>query len=108
MSDIGPDVELIVTGWGTVEGTPQTHKKFELLIIRILMFELFLGGNRSNALLKTNLTGVTLEWCNSSLLGYEANNRRLRNGVNLGQICAFDPQGRHDACQVCIIFCLFV
>lgn len=59
-----------------------------------------LGAERSNALLKTNLTGVTLESCNASLLGYNANDRSLRNGVNLGQICAYDPQARQDSCEV--------
>ncbi|KAJ6638661.1 Serine protease persephone [Pseudolycoriella hygida] len=78
MSDIGADVQLIVTGWG------RTSVEF---------------GQRSNALLKTNLTGVSLASCNSSLLDYNANDRSLRNGVNLGQICANDPQGGHDSCE---------
>lgn len=78
ISDIEPNVQLIVTGWGRT-----SIEKAE----------------RSNALLKTNLTGVPLESCNASLLGYNANDRSLRNGVNLGQICAYDPDARQDSCE---------
>ncbi|XP_037030140.1 serine protease Hayan-like isoform X2 [Bradysia coprophila] len=78
ISDVEPNVQLIVTGWGRT-----SIEKAE----------------RSNALLKTNLTGVALESCNASLLGYNANDRSLRNGVNLGQICAYDPDARQDSCE---------
>lgn len=57
-------------------------------------------NQRSNLLLKTNLTAVPLDQCNSSLLEYNPNNRALRNGVILGQICAKDSTGTNDACQV--------
>lgn len=63
------------------------------------IFSFLVEQERSNGLLKTNLTGVALESCNASLLGYNANDRSLRNGVNLGQICAYDPDARQDSCE---------
>lgn len=35
--------------------------------------------------------------CNKSLIGY-AND--LFDGLNLGHVCAFDPEGNSDACSV--------
>lgn len=32
-------------------------------------------------------------------MGYNSNSRSLPHGIELGQICANDPQARNDACQ---------
>lgn len=79
IDDIDSDVQLFVTGWGSTS------------IER---------AQRSKVLLKANLTSVPLESCNASLLEYNNNDRSLRMGVVLSQMCASDPDGRRDACQV--------
>lgn len=79
--DVDETIELIVTGWGVTSLERR---------------------DRSGVLLKTNLTAVSMASCNASYAQLPRN-RRLPNVLNAGQICAFDPQQRNDACQVIVV-----
>lgn len=52
-------------------------------------------------LLKTNVTSMSSETCNVTVLEYNADKdqRSLRSGLHDTQLCAFDPDARNDACQ---------
>lgn len=69
---------LLVTGWG--DTSVERRQK-------------------SNILLKTNLTAVDLPACNRTYAELQAD-RRLPNLLNQGQLCAHDPRAINDACQV--------
>lgn len=69
---------LLVTGWGDTSVERR---------------------ERSNVLLKTNLTAVDLPICNQTY-AEQPSNRRLPNLLNQGQLCAYDPRAVNDACQV--------
>lgn len=53
--------------------------------------------SQSDALLKTNVTAVSITSCNQTLLDYnkDSNSRALRDGLRQTQLCAFDPQARN-------------
>ncbi|XP_075146083.1 venom protease [Haematobia irritans] len=53
------------------------------------------AGPSSNSLLKVRLNVLTNEDCNT----YYKPGDKLIQGVNAGQICAGDPQGKRDTCQ---------
>ncbi|XP_031632051.1 uncharacterized protein LOC116346252 [Contarinia nasturtii] len=80
LRDEPPHVKLTVTGWGSTS----TER---------LM--------RSNRLLKTELISMPLSRCNLTLINWFrlSNDASLRNGLNGGQYCAYDPAGRNDSCQ---------
>lgn len=52
-------------------------------------------------MLKTNVTSVELSSCNRTLVDWNQgpNLPSLRNGLNKGQLCAYDPAAKNDACQ---------
>lgn len=54
---------------------------------------------KSNVLLKTNVTGVELSACNLTY-AEQPRNRRWPNLLDAGMICAHDVRGINDACQV--------
>lgn len=76
---LGTDDEILVTatGWGSI--STKTWKK-------------------SNSLLKVNLTTVTFDRCRKE---YEdiPKLRSLPNGLNTGQMCAFDKTQTKDTCE---------
>lgn len=78
LADMSSEIPLTVTGWGKTE-------KFVA----------------SDKLLKANLTSMPLETCNTTLLirNRLLNTRRLANGLNLGQMCAGDPNATTDTCE---------
>lgn len=73
----------------------------------IFLLYIYTAYQTSDILLKANLTAFPLDKCNASLLGYDRNSRALPNGIQMGQICAHDPNATRDACQVYIL-CLFI
>ncbi|XP_055307788.1 serine protease persephone-like [Sitodiplosis mosellana] len=77
--DENADVKLIVTGWGYTDAN-QTSP--------------------SNVLRKAELTSMPWDECNAKLLEFnrEASEEALRDGLNRGQYCAYDPQGISDSC----------
>ncbi|XP_031640193.1 melanization protease 1-like [Contarinia nasturtii] len=79
-SDINPKANLIVTGWGMIS----TARR-----------------NRSNVLLKANMTTLPLEECNSTIFEYNQhpNGASFRNGVSESQYCARDVRMKSDSCQ---------
>ncbi|XP_031627884.1 serine protease persephone-like [Contarinia nasturtii] len=80
LTDIRPEIEMLVTGWGTTSSERTV---------------------RPSILLKTNVTSMPLQLCNTTLLNYnrDANQPSLREGLSQSQCCAFDPMARNDACQ---------
>ncbi|XP_031629043.1 serine protease persephone-like [Contarinia nasturtii] len=81
-TDIGDLGELIATGWGNTQAE---------------------RSSVSDKLLKIQLKTMPLGQCNSTMLQYNQliNSPRFRNGdgLNDGQYCAFDPEGKKDTCQ---------
>lgn len=47
---------------------------------------------------------MNLNQCNTTLYEYniekEAYDERLLQGLNQGQLCAYDPEGERDTCEV--------
>ncbi|KAJ0176715.1 hypothetical protein K1T71_007894 [Dendrolimus kikuchii] len=71
-----PKESLSITGWGQTNS--QTLQK-------------------SNVLLKTNVTAVSLSECSKT---FNKNNfRKLPRGLSQEMLCAGDPAGAHDACK---------
>lgn len=58
------------------------------------------GSLGSEFLLKTNVTMMPIEQCNTTVLNFNnvAPLASLRDGVILGQVCAYDPNAKNDAC----------
>lgn len=59
------------------------------------------GRDRSNVLLKANVTTLPLKECNSTILEYNKlpNYSSFRNGVSESQYCALDMMMENDSCQ---------
>lgn len=72
--EIPPRSPLTVTGWGKNSNTRNT---------------------RSEKLLKTDVIPVPSDKCSESY----TNMRKLPQGIVNGQICAGDPEGKHDTCR---------
>ncbi|XP_055681659.1 serine protease persephone-like isoform X2 [Lutzomyia longipalpis] len=75
--DAPEDTYLIVTGWGSTSVERR---------------------EKSGVLLKTNLTSVPLDKCNRTFTDLPPT-RHLPNGLNEGQLCAFDVARKKDACE---------
>lgn len=58
------------------------------------------GPELSNELRKTQLKTLSLDECNATLAEYNirAQQAPLRNGIMVGQYCAYDPLGKNDSC----------
>lgn len=54
------------------------------------------AGPRSSNLLKVFVKAMTNENC----VRFYKHEERLKYGIDLGQICAGDPRGKMDTCQV--------
>lgn len=64
-------------------------------------FNVVLGRNKSDILLKTDLATVPLSQCNQTFLEYNrkgSNLSALQNGISESQYCAHDPNG-NDSCD---------
>lgn len=107
LNDVSSDIDLIVTGWGTVS----TERKLHCLnsaILKILYFvenrvHFCLGIERPAQLQKVQLKPIPSSECNLTFLQYNERARlsAFSNGINEGQFCAIDPRTtgtRADSC----------
>lgn len=62
---------------------------------------MFTESEGSNELRKTQVQTMPSAQCNSTLLeiGKKTNSAALRNGIDDGQYCAYDPNEMSDSCQ---------
>lgn len=58
----------------------------------------FWGAAKSNTLLKANVSAVSLSECSNTF--NSRTYRKLPRGLTIEMLCAGDPTGAHDACQV--------
>lgn len=79
--------KLTETFWELVNKT-----RYILIILCIAIIE----ERRSNMLLKANVTVVPRDRCSENYRNW----RKLPQGVTTQQLCAGDPEGLHDTCQV--------
>lgn len=70
-------------------------------MLNVFYFVSKLGTIRPVVLLKTNVTSMSLQQCNTTLYEYnlQSNQESLRNGLSESQYCAYDPAAMNDACQ---------
>lgn len=90
----------MIAGWGSIEAE-SNFSIFELSTKPLNKCLLFPSGtNRSELLLKANVTSVPLHSCNRTLIDYNrrANQPALR-ALSQSQMCAVNLQERSDACQ---------
>lgn len=102
MLDMGIDTPLTVTGWGLTESKFKLRQMVRLQDLLMHHLHPPIEFTPSNKLLKANLTSVPLEACNGTLLTRNRvlNTRRLASGLNIGQLCAVDPEATKDTCEV--------
>ncbi|XP_055307789.1 serine protease persephone-like [Sitodiplosis mosellana] len=77
--DESADVKMIVSGWGATVTD---------------------GQSQSNALRKAQFVSMPWAECNAKLLKFNeyANDEALRDGLNQGQYCTYDPHNITDSC----------
>ncbi|XP_031631948.1 serine protease persephone-like isoform X2 [Contarinia nasturtii] len=80
IEDVDTATKLIVTGWGNTNPNRESQ---------------------SNDLRKIAVNTKPLNECNRFYLNYNelANLASFRDGIDPGQYCVFDPEGKRDACQ---------
>ncbi|XP_055301595.1 serine protease persephone-like isoform X2 [Sitodiplosis mosellana] len=78
LSDVKPDIKLIVTGWGSFPTSITDETKTK----------------RPSVLLKSIVTTMPLQMCRTTLLNHnrQVKEASLRNDLSLRQYCAFDPR----------------
>lgn len=102
INDVPESEELLITGWGSIETESNTIflPIFITYIILLSFCDSILGTNRSEILLKANVSSVPLILCNQTLLEYNrlAQQPSLQ-GLSGSQMCALNALEHKDACQ---------